>query len=101
MNSLTNFVFISAILFALGFAIVVSKKNLILMLMGVELMLNAVNINFVAFAKYDPNPSNGQIFSIMVMLIAAAEISVGLALVLKIKDLYQNINPEGLNTLKN
>jgi NADH:ubiquinone oxidoreductase subunit K len=101
MNNLSNFVFVSAILFALGFAIVISKKNLILMLMGVELMLNAVNINFVAFSKFDTNPSNGQIFSIIVMLIAAAEISVGLALVLRIKDLYNNLNPEGLNTLKN
>lgn len=101
MNNLTIYLVVAAILFAIGFAIIVTKKNLILMLMGVELMLNAVNINFVAFSKFDKNPEQGQIFALFVMLIAASEVAVGLAITLKIKKYYENINPEKLDELKN
>ncbi len=72
-----------------------------MMLMGVELMLNAVNVNFVAFSKFDPVPERGQLFSIFIMLVAVAEIAVGLAIILKIKAWYKDINPEKLDTLKN
>lgn len=101
MNNLTPYLLVSACLLCIGFTVVVSKKNLIMMLMGVELMLNAININFVAFSKFDVIPERGQLFSIFVMLVAVAEISVGLAIVLKIKAYYKDINPERLDTLKN
>jgi NADH:ubiquinone oxidoreductase subunit K len=101
MNDIFPYLLVSGILFAIGLTILVTKKNLILMLMGIELMLNAVNINFVAFSKYDKIPEQGQIFALFVMMIAASEVAVGLAIILKIKKYYENINPEKLNELKN
>jgi NADH-quinone oxidoreductase subunit K len=101
MNDIFPYLLVSGILFALGLTILVTKKNLILMLMGIELMLNAVNINFVAFSKYDKIPEKGQIFALFVMMVAASEVAVGLAIILKIKKYYENINPEKLNELKN
>lgn len=100
INNILPYLVVSGLLFAIGFAVVVSKKNLILMLMGVELMLNAVNVNFAAFSKFDPDPVKGQMFSIFVMIIAAAEIAVGLAIVLKIRRHYHEIDPEKLNNLQ-
>jgi NADH:ubiquinone oxidoreductase subunit K len=101
MNDVFPYLLVSGILFAIGLTILVTKKNLILMLMGIELMLNAVNINFVAFSKYDKIPEQGQIFALFVMMVAASEVAVGLAVILKIKKYYENINPEKLNELKN
>ncbi|MFN8429919.1 MAG: NADH-quinone oxidoreductase subunit NuoK [Spirosomataceae bacterium] len=100
MNNLIPYLAVSTILFSLGLAITVTKKNLILMLMGLELMLNAVNINLVAFSKYDPNPEKGQVMAIMVMLVAASEIAVGLAIILKIRKFYNSVDPEQLDELK-
>jgi NADH:ubiquinone oxidoreductase subunit K len=101
MNNLSPYIFLSGFLFAIGFAVVVSKKNLILMLMGIEIMLNAVNINFIVFSKFDAIPERGQIFAIFIMLIAAAEVAVALAIILKIKEFYKNINPDEITSLKN
>ena len=101
MNDIFPYLLVGGILFAIGLTILVTKKNLILMLMGIELMLNAVNINFVAFSKYDKIPEHGQTFALFVMMVAASEVAVGLAIILKIKKHYENINPENLNELKN
>ena len=101
MNNIIPYLITSAFLFAIGLTIIVSKKNLILMLMGVELLLNAVNINFVAFSKFDLIPEQGQLFAIFIMIVAASEVAVGLAIILKIKKYYENINPENLKELKN
>lgn len=101
MNNLQSYIVLAACLFSIGFAVVVTKKNLVLMLMGAELMLNAVNINFVAFSKLDSVPEQGQVFSIFIMLIAAAEIAVALAIILKIREHYQSVNPDELTSLKN
>lgn len=64
------------------------------MLMGVELMLNAANINFVVFSKKAENWYDGHLFSIFIMIIAAAEVAIGLAIILKIKKYYENIDPD-------
>lgn len=69
--------------------------------MGVELMLNAANINLVAFSRFDKNPAQGQVFALFVMIIAATEIAIGLAIILKIRTYYKNINPDELTELKN
>jgi NADH:ubiquinone oxidoreductase subunit K len=100
INEILPYLAVASILFAIGLAVVITKKNLILMLMGVELMLNAVNINFVGFSKFDSSPANGQIFSIFIMIVAAAEVAIGLAIVLKIRKHYAQINPENVNILK-
>lgn len=101
MNEIFPYLVISCLLFATGLAVVITKKNLIMMLMGVELMLNAANINFVMFSKFSPDPSQAQVFSLFVMIVAAAEIAIGLAIILKIKKHYQTISPENINELKN
>lgn len=100
INNIMPFLTVSSILFSIGMAVVITKKNLIIMLMGVELMLNAVNINFVAFSKFSSNPVSGQLISIFIMVVAAAEIAVAMAIVLKIRKYYQKIIPEDINNLQ-
>lgn len=99
INEIFPYLVVSCLLFAIGLGVVITKKNLILMLMGVELMLNAVNINFIAFAKLNSFPTTGHMFSIFIMIVAAAEIAIGLAIVLKVRKHYQQINPENLKEL--
>lgn len=87
MVGLANYLLLSAVLFALGLFGVLTRRNAIAILMSIELMLNAVNINLVAFSRY--LNLQGQIFAIFVITVAAAESVVGLALILSI---YKNRN---------
>ena len=100
MIYIQNYLIIGAILFSIGLAVAVTKRNAILVLMGIELMLNAVNLNLIAFSQYDPNRLQGQMFALFVMVIAAAEITVALAIILKIYDYFKNIDLEATNELK-
>lgn len=95
-----NYLIIGAVLFSIGLAVAVTKRNAILVLMGIELMLNAVNLNLIAFSQYDPNRLQGQMFALFVMVIAAAEITVALAIILKIYDYFKNIDLRATNELK-
>ena len=81
---LTHFLVLSALLFTLGFFTVVTRRNAVGILMGVELILNAANLNFVAFSRYGElaNPLAGYIFPVFGIMVAAAEAAVGLAIVL-------------------
>src|ERR1700742_4420450 len=88
---LNHYLGLSAILFSFGMIAVLMRKNVIVMLMGVELMLNAVNLSFIAFAKELGN-LNGQIMVFFVMTIAAAEAGVGLALAVAIYKRYKELN---------
>jgi NADH-quinone oxidoreductase subunit K len=85
---LTHFLVLAAILFALGLVCVVTRRNAIGILMGVELILNAANVNFVAFNHFQGGLLTGQVFAAFVIVLAAAEAVVGLAIVLGI---YQNM----------
>jgi NADH:ubiquinone oxidoreductase subunit K len=96
-----HYLIISAILFSIGFAIAITKRNAVLVLMGIELMLNAVNLNLIAFSQFDPNRLQGQMFALFVMVVAAAEITVALAIILKIYDYFKNIDLEEVSELKN
>lgn len=87
-------------MFSIGLAVAVTKRNAILVLMGVELMLNAVNLNLIAFSQYDPDRLQGQMFALFVMVVAAAEITVALAIILKIYDYFKNIDLDGVSELK-
>ena len=79
------YLILSAALFCIGLFGVLSRKNAIAILLGVELMLNAVNINLVAFWRYlDPAVMTGQVFAIIVFAVAAAEVAVGLALIISV-----------------
>ncbi len=82
---LSWYLVLSAALFSIGLFGVLSRKNAIAILLGVELMLNAVNINLVAFWRYlDPVQMAGQVFAIIVFAVAAAEVAVGLALIISV-----------------
>lgn len=100
MIYIQNYLIIGALLFSVGLAVAVTKRNAILVLMGIELMLNAVNLNLIAFSQYDPNRLQGQMFALFVMVIAAAEITVALAIILKIYDYFKNIDLEATRELK-
>ena len=101
MIYIQNYLIISALLFSIGFAVVVTKRNAILILMGIELMLNAVNLNLVTFSQYDPNRLQGQMFALFVMVISAAEVTIALAIIMKIYDYFKNLDLDEINQLKN
>ncbi len=84
MTPLTSYLLISALLFAIGLAGALTRRSAILVLIGIELMLNAANLNFIAFWRYGPNPQalTGIIFVIFSIGVAAAEAAVGLALII-------------------
>ncbi|HHW08015.1 MAG TPA: NADH-quinone oxidoreductase subunit NuoK [Clostridia bacterium] len=85
MVTLNHYLIFAAILFCIGLYGAVAKKNAIAVLMSIELMLNSVNINLIAFNRFlNPSEVTGQIFAIMVIVVAAAEVAVGLALILNI-----------------
>ena len=89
--SLNHYLVLSSILFVIGMAGVLLRRNVIVILMSVELMLNAVNISFIAFSKYTQNV-DGQIMVFFVMTIAAAEAAVGLALAVTIFKRFKEVN---------
>lgn len=92
---------LSAGLFSIGLFGVLSRKNAIAMLLGVELMLNAVNINLVAFWRYGRvTDMAGQVFAVIVFAVAAAEVAVGLALVISVYRQRRTIVAEELDMLK-
>ena len=100
MIPLTSILIISAILFALSLAgILLNQKNLITILMCVELMLLAVNTNFIAFSHY-LNDISGQVFVFFILAVAAAETAVGLAILILIFRKKRSINVEDLDSLK-
>lgn len=86
--TLYHFLVLSLIIFALGLYCVLARRNAIGILMGIELILNSANINYLAFSHYDGAKYDGQVFAIFVIMLAAAEAVIGLAIVLAI---YQNL----------
>lgn len=101
MVGLNHYLILSAVLFCIGIFGVLTRRNAIGILMSIELMFNAVNINFVAFSKFvTPGEFVGQIFAIFVIAIAAAEATVGLAIVLLIYRNFKGINVDDINMMK-
>jgi NADH-quinone oxidoreductase subunit K len=99
--SLIHYLSLAAILFGIGIFGVVTRRNAVGILMSVELMFNAVNINFVAFNRYvTPNDFTGQIFAVFTIVIAAAEATVGLAIVLLIYRNFKDIFVDNINLMK-
>ena len=97
---LNHFLFVSAILFSLGIYGVVTRKNAVMVLMGIELILNAANINFVAFSRYGNFGLNGQIIALFVIILAAAEAAIALAIVLNIYKTFSNVNVDEIDKLR-
>jgi NADH:ubiquinone oxidoreductase subunit K len=100
MNPLHAYLTVSAVLFAIGFGGVIARRNAIVVLMGIELMLNAANLNFIAFWKFGAaaNP-DGYMFVLFSIAIAAAESAVGLALVILIYRHFKTANLDQTNRL--
>ena len=97
---LNHFLFISTALFALGIFGIVTRKNAVMVLMGVELILNAANINFITFAKFGNLGYPGQLMALFVIVLAAAEAAVALAIVLNIYKQFSTVNVDKIDTLK-
>ncbi len=100
MIGLSHYLVISAALFSLGMMGVLTRKNAVNVLMGVELILNSANINLVAFSKYSAGNISGQIFAIFIIVVAAAEAAVGLAIVLSMYRIVKTVNLDRADTLK-
>ena len=99
MIPLSHYLIVSALLFAVGSAGVFLRKNLITVLLSVEIMLNAVNLSFVAFGRYSGDV-NGQIITFFVMTVAAAEAAVGLALIIALFRHRESLNQDAFTSLK-
>jgi len=97
---LTWYLILSAVLFSLGIAGFLFRKNIITVFMSIELMLNAVNLSFVAFS-YQLKQVNGHIFAFFVMVVAAAEAAVGLAIILTVFKNRATLNIDEVNSMKN
>jgi len=97
---LTHYLIISGILFALGIYGVVTRRNVIMVLMGIELILNSANINFIAFSRFGGMQIDGQVIAVFVIILAAAEAAVALAIVLNIYQRFHTVNVDEVSKLK-
>ena len=100
MDQLNNYLFIAAILFSLGVFGVMTRRNGIAVLMGVELILNAAIINFIAFSRFGGMNLDGHIFGLIIIVLAAAEAAVALAIVINIYNNMNTINVDEASALK-
>jgi NADH-quinone oxidoreductase subunit K len=102
MSSLVSYLLLSGLLFGVGLAGALTRRNAIVVLMGIELMLNAANLNFIAFWRFgsDPQVATGIMFALFSIAIAAAEAAVGLALVIAIYRHRKTANVDEMNIMK-
>ena len=97
---LPHFLAVGALLFSLGILTVATRRNAVAVLMGVELILNGANVNFVAFNHYVTGGVSGQIFALFIIVLAAAEAAVGLAIVLAIFQTFRSIDVRLADTMR-
>ena len=102
MTPLACYLLLSALLFAIGLAGALTRRNAIIVLIGIELMLNAANLNFIAFWRYGPHPQalTGVMFVIFSIAVAAAEAAVGLALIISIYRHRQTTNLDQVDSMR-
>ena len=102
MNILYSYLVLSSALFCIGMAGALTRRNAIVVLIGVELMLNSANLNFIAFWRFSPNPEalHGVMFAVFSIAVAAAEAAVGLALIIAIYRHYRTINLDQIDSMK-
>lgn len=94
------YVAVSAALFAIGITTIVVRRNVLYVLMGIEMILNAANINFVAFNRFTGDGLDGQMFAIFVIILAAAEAAVALAIVLNVFHLFDSVKPGEVDIMR-
>jgi NADH-quinone oxidoreductase subunit K len=97
---LNHFLIVSTFLFSLGIYGIITRKNAIMVLMGVELILNSANINFIAFARYGNFGLQGDLIALFVIVLAAAEAAIALAIVLNIYKTLATVNIDEVDSLK-
>jgi NADH-quinone oxidoreductase subunit K len=97
---LEAYIGVSAALFAVGMVVIVARRNIIYVLMGIEMILNAANINFVAFNRFNGDGLDGRMFAIFVIILAAAEAAVALAIVLNVFHLFNSVKPGEADLLR-
>lgn len=100
MLPVQHLLFLGAVLFCIGLYVAIIKRNTIMVLLGIELMLNASNINLVAFNRIYADKLDGQIFSLFVIVVAVCEAAVGLAIVLSVYRNYSTSIPDQIDELK-
>lgn len=102
MTPLSGYLLVSALLFCIGFAGAITRRNAIMVLIGIELMLNAANLNFIAFWRFSENPETmtGLTFALFSIAIAAAEAAVGLALIITIYRHFRTANVDKVEEMK-
>lgn len=99
MFPIEHFLFLGALLFSIGLIVVIIKRNLIMVLLGIELMLNASNLNLVAFNQLHTDSNSGQMFALFVIIVAVCEAAVGLAIVIQVYQYYQTSVPDEVSEL--
>lgn len=97
---LAHYLVIAAVLFSLGLFIVVTRRNAVAILMGVELILNAANVNFAAFSRFVTLDVGGQVFSLFGIVLAAAEACVALAIVLAVFRTFRSVDVSDTDTMR-
>lgn len=100
MISLGHYLVLSALLFGIGSIGFLTRRNMLIQLMSIEVMLNAVNLTFVAFNRWLPSNHTGQLFAFFVIAVAAAEAAVGLAIVISLYRLKKSVHSDEANALK-
>ena len=100
MITLQHYLLLSAALFSLGIFGVLTRKNAVNVLMGIELILNTANINLIAFSRYSSHGLDGQMFAVFVIVVAAAEVAVALAIVLTMYRLLKTVSLDQADTLR-
>ncbi len=100
MMGLGAYLAVSAALFAIGIACVISRRNVFYVLMGLEMILNAANINFVAFNRFNGDGLDGRMFAIFVIILAAAEAAVALGIILNVFHLFNSVKPSEADFLR-
>lgn len=94
------YVAVSAALFALGVVAILVRRNVLYVLMGIEMILNAANINFVAFSHFQGGALDGRMFAVFTIILAAAEAAVALAIVLNVFHLFDTVEPSEADLLR-
>lgn len=101
MISLTSYLIISMVLFLAGIMVMLVRKNVVAILLGIELVLNAAALNFVAYSKFVTNNLDGHIFSLFIIVVAAAEAAVGLAIVIRFFQIKETVHVDEATQLRN
>ncbi|QMU31643.1 NADH-quinone oxidoreductase subunit NuoK [Adhaeribacter radiodurans] len=95
---LEHLLLLSAALFCIGILAIVTKRHAVAVLMGIELIFNAANLNLLAFSQHDPTLLQGQVFALFVIIIAAAEAAIALAIILKVYQYFNTVNVNEVDT---